>query len=82
VTGQRVFLHDCEAEKAKNAQAANDEAFKQRFFLWWKDTHRSSDDPVWNEFKAEFRKRGITFAKYPMSYLDYSMLSIRLVKAV
>jgi competence CoiA-like predicted nuclease len=65
VAGQRVFLYDCEGAKAQSTEDATDEAFKQRFFSWWKDTRRSSDDPLWAEFKAEFRKRRITFAKYP-----------------
>jgi competence CoiA-like predicted nuclease len=65
VIGQRVFLVDCESEKAKLTQTTSDDDFKQRFFLWWSESRRSSDDPAWNEFKAEFRKRRITFAKYP-----------------
>lgn len=65
VAGQRVFLHDCEGTKAQSIQTATDEAFKQRFFAWWRDTRRSSSDPMWNEFKSEFRKRGIPFAQYP-----------------
>lgn len=65
VTGQRVFLYDYEGAKAQSTQTATDEAFKQRFFTWWENTNRSSDDPMWGEFKAEFRKRGIPFAKYP-----------------
>ena len=65
VAGQRVFLVDCEGEKGQKTQAALNEAFKQRFFSWWKDTRRSSEDPLWAEFKAEFRKRRIPFAQYP-----------------
>lgn len=65
VAGQRIFLYDCEGEKAQNDQTAADESLKQRFFTWWENTRRSSDDSMWNEFKTEFRKRRITFAKYP-----------------
>ncbi|MDD2469234.1 MAG: DUF6035 family protein [Desulfobulbus sp.] len=66
VANQRIFLYDCEGEKAKNGQSTSDDAFKQRFFIWWRDdARRSSDDPVWKEFSAEFQKRRISFAKYP-----------------
>ncbi|CAG0938221.1 hypothetical protein GALLN_00167 [Gallionellaceae bacterium] len=65
VAGQRVFLYDCEGLKAQNTQAALDEAFKQRFFAWWRDSPRSSEDPAWKTFKAEFRKRRIPFPDYP-----------------
>jgi hypothetical protein len=65
VTGQRVFLYDCEGTKVESTEEATDEAFKQQFFIWWKDTRRSSDDSMWAEFKTEFRKRKIPFAQYP-----------------
>ena len=65
ISGQRVFLYDCEGEEAKLTQTTSDDDFKKRFFLWWTETRRSSDDPEWHEFKAEFRKRNIPFAKYP-----------------
>lgn len=32
VAGQRIFLYDCEGEKAQNDQTAADESLKQRFF--------------------------------------------------
>lgn len=65
MAGQRVFLVDCDREKSKLIETASDDEFKQRFFHWWAETRCSSDDPVWYEFQAEFRKRGIPFAKYP-----------------
>lgn len=65
IAGQRVFLYDCEGEKAKLTQATSDDDFKQRFFLWWTEAGRSPHDPEWSKFKAEFRKRNIPFAKYP-----------------
>jgi len=65
IAGQRVFLYDCEGLKAQDTQVALDEAFKQRFFAWWRDSKRSSEDLAWKTFKAEFRKRGISFPDYP-----------------
>ena len=64
VNGQRVYLYDCDGLKAQRTQAAIDEALKQRFFVWWCDSKRSSLDPVWAEFKEAFRKRGIHFPEY------------------
>lgn len=65
VANQRIFLYDCDGEKTKNTQAASDDAFKHRFFIWWSESRRSSDDPAWEKFIAEFQKRRIPFAKYP-----------------
>lgn len=67
--GQRVFFRDCDALKIGLARDAGDEALKQRFYLWWRNSQRSWQDPECSEAKREFRRRGVFLPEYPSDAL-------------
>ena len=67
--GQRVFFRDCDGLKAGLAHQAGEEALKQRFFIWWRNSKRSWQDAEWNEARQEFKKRGVFLPEYTYDVL-------------
>lgn len=82
---QRIFLFDYDNEKARFASIANDEALKQRFYLWWAGCEGIPPaDDIWDGFRSEFMRYGAHLPEYPSEIdgLINALYSARAGKAV